>query len=308
MTRGRLADIAATSLLIAAECPGRAPFTVKPPQFRPEKHRSQAFSETAPRPRRGTMRRFFLARVLSSAHRRVMVNRIARCVLLSWALTFVGSAAARAQPWEDKMYVNANRGFDLSSRSCSETLTPVIYDERGAVTTTHNIDSGMAPIDVDAGVRIWRGLGAGAGYTRRAFTETATVDARIPHPTLFGQPRFTSVGAPLQHTASALYFHAVFVVPVAPRLDVTLLGGPSFVSVTQDLVTGIQIAESSPNFSTVEVAKVVSVSQNERTLGFVAGGDVTFFITRLLGAGVTVRYVSATVDFPVAAGGTTSYD
>jgi len=252
--------------------------------------------------------RGFSARVLSNAHRRVMVKRIARSVLLSCALTFVGGAAANAQPWEDKMYVNANLGFDLSSRSFSESLTPVIYDERGAVTTTHIIDSGMAPIDVDAGVRIWRGLGAGAGYRRRAFTETATLDARVPHPTLFGQPRFTSVGVPLQHTESALHLHAVFVVPVSPRLDVTLLGGPSFVSVTQDLVTGIQIAESSPNFTTVQVAKVVSVSQNEHTLGFLAGGDVTFFITRLLGVGVTVRYVSANVDFPVAGGGTASYD
>jgi outer membrane protein with beta-barrel domain len=237
-----------------------------------------------------------------------MVKQIARYVLLPCVLTLAVSAAARAQPWEDKMYVNANLGFELSSRTFTETLAPVIYDERGAITTTHSIDTGLTPIDVEGGVRIWRGLGAGAGFTWRSQTETATIDARVPHPTLFGQPRFTSLDTPLDHTEWALHFHVVYVLPISPRLDVALRGGPSYVSVTQDLVTNIQIAEESPTFATVKIAKVGATTQNEHALGFSAGGDVTYFLTRLLGVGVTLRYVSASVDFPVVGGGSTTYD
>ena len=237
-----------------------------------------------------------------------MPKLIARFVLLPCVLTLVVSAAARAQPWEDKAYVDANLGFQLSSRTFSEALAPVIYDERAAITTTHHIDSGVTPVDVAGGLRIWKSLGAGVGFTRRTLTETATLDARVPHPTLFGQPRFVSLGAPLQHTESALHVHAVYVLPISPRLDVALRAGPSFFSVAQDLVTSIQIAEESPTFTTVTIAKVGTTTQSERTVGFSAGGDVTYFLTHLLGVGVTVRYVSASVDFPAAAGGTASYD
>jgi len=237
-----------------------------------------------------------------------MVKQIARYVLLPCVLTLGASAAAQAQPWEDKMYVNANLGFDLSSRSFTEALTPVIYDERAAITTTHNIDSGFTPIDVEGGVRIWRSLGMGGGFTRRAQTETATVDARVPHPTLFGQPRFTTLSTPLEHTEWAIHLHLVYVLPISPRLDVALRGGPSYFSITQDLVTNIQIAEESPTFATVTIAKIGATSHTEYTFGYSVGGDVTFFLTRMFGVGTTLRYVSASADFPVVGGGTATYD
>src|SRR5262249_59198669 len=166
------------------------------------------FCTLALSPVRATMRQFSacaLPDVSRTCPGGVMVKQIARCVLMPFVLTLAVSAAAHAQPWEDKMYVNANLGFDLTSRSFTESLAPVIYDERGAITTTHNIDSGFTPIDVEGGVRIWRSVGIGGGFTRRAQTETATVDARGPHPTLFGQPRFTSLPMPLQHTPPALH-------------------------------------------------------------------------------------------------------
>ena len=130
----------------------------------------------------------------------------------------------------------------------------------------------------------------------------------MPHPTLFGQPRFVSVDTPLNHSEWALHLDALYVVPISPRLDLTVFGGPSFVSVTQDLVTNIQIGESSPTFATVDIAKVGTVTETERALGFSVGGDVTYFLTRLIGVGATMRYVSAAVDFPVAGGGTARDD
>ncbi|HJZ70600.1 MAG TPA: outer membrane beta-barrel protein [Vicinamibacterales bacterium] len=237
-----------------------------------------------------------------------MVKQITRYVVWPFVLALAASAAAQAQPWEDKMYINANLGFDLTSRSFTESLTPVIYDERAAITTTHTIDSGLTPIDVEGGVRIWRSVGVGGGFTRRTQTETATVDARVPHPTLFGQPRFASLGTPLEHTEWAIHLHAVYVLPLSPRLDVAVRGGPSYFSITQDLVTNIQIAEESPTFSTVTIAKVGATPHTEYTFGYSAGGDVTFFLTRMLGVGATIRYVSASVDFPVVGGGTATYD
>src|SRR5262249_61100696 len=126
-----------------------------------------------------------------------MVKQITRYVVWPFVLALAASAAAQAQPWEDKMYINANLGFDLTSRSFTESLTPVIYDERAAITTTHTIDSGLTPIDVEGGVRIWRSVGVGGGFTRRTQTQNPTVGARGPHPTPFGRPPFPRPGPPV---------------------------------------------------------------------------------------------------------------
>src|SRR5262245_58584100 len=129
-----------------------------------------------------------------------MLNERAARVLLPCALAFAAGAPARAQVWEDRAYVNANLGFHLASRSFVDTLTPVIYREGASVTTTRVIGRGTMPVDVGAGVRIWKNLGVGAAYTQFSVTSLATLDARVPHPIQFNQSRFASVPVELKHS------------------------------------------------------------------------------------------------------------
>ena len=235
-----------------------------------------------------------------------MLKPSARPLLLAVGFVLAASAVARAQAptWEDRAFVNVNLGFQLTGRQFAQTLTPVIYDERASVVTTHVVDGGSMPVDVGGGVRIWRSLGVGADYTHFAVVESAALDASVPHPILFNRPRSASTQVPLNHVESSIHFQAVWVLPITERLDVALSGGPSLMTVKQDLVSGIQIAEDSPTFTTVAIAKVGVVSQNQRIVGFNGGADVTYFLTPLIGVGLTVRYVAGSAALSQSDGST----
>ena len=234
-----------------------------------------------------------------------MLNPRAARILLACALALAASVPARAQAWEDRAYVNLNLGFHLASRTFADTLTPVIYDERASVTTTRVIGRGTVPLDVGAGVRIWKNLGAGGGYTQFSVTRNATLDAKVPHPILFNQSRFASVPVELTHAESAIHLLAVCVLPVSDRMDVALSGGPAIMTVKTDRVTGIQIAEESPTFVTVKIAKALVAASEERVFGAVGGADVTYFVTPMVGIGVGLRYLTGSDagSFQLAVGG-----
>jgi hypothetical protein len=222
----------------------------------------------------------------------VMLKQQAARVLLACALALAASASARAQVWEDRAYVNVNLGFHLASQTFVDTRTPVIYDERASVTTKRVIGRGTMPLDVGAGVRVWKNLGLGVAYTQFSVTNNATLDAKVPHPILFSQSRFASVPVELKHSESAIHLLAVCVLPISDRMDLALSGGPTIMSVKRDLVTGIQIAEESPTFATVTIAKALVMTGEDRVFGGVGGADLTYFVTPVVGVGVGVRYLT----------------
>ena len=221
-----------------------------------------------------------------------MLKPRAARVLPACALALAAAAPARAQVWEDRAYVNASLGFHLASQSSAETLTPVIYDERASVTTTRVIGRGTMPLDVGAGVRVWKNFGLGAAFTQLSVTSMATLDARVPHPILFNQSRFASVPVELKHSESSIHLLAVSVLPLSDRMDLALSGGPTIMTVKRDRVTGVQVAEESPTFATVTIAKALVATSEERVFGAVGGADVTYFVTPMAGVGVGVRYVT----------------
>jgi hypothetical protein len=105
------------------------------------------------------------------------------------------------------------------------------------------------PIDIGGGARVAGNLGAGGAFTQ--FPETETAPGR---------------------TEKAIHVHALWMLPLSPKLDVAVLGGPSIVYVEQ----------------ASELA-----STTERAFGWHMGGDGTYFLTPTVGIGGTLRYVSA---------------
>ena len=239
-----------------------------------------------------------------------MSKPTARPFLLAVGLVLAVGAPARAQgpTWEDRAFLNVNLGFELTARQFDETLTPVIYDERASLKATHLIDAGKMPLDVGGGVRLWRSLGAGVDYMHFSAIENATLDAQVPHPILFNRPRSASVQVPLNHVESAFHLQAVWVLPISERMDVAVTGGPSLMTVKQDLVSGIEIAEESPTFATVTIAKVAIAPQDQHIVGFNGGADVTYFLTPVIGVGLTVRYVAGSAALSQSDGNTVTLD
>ena len=244
-----------------------------------------------------------------------------RTAVLGACILWLTAAPATAQPavpkpalpqpatttpteWRDRAFLNVNLGFQMTDRPFDEAVTPIIYGERASVAATHPVAGKRLTLDIGGGVRLWRSLGVGGALTKFSSEETSTVVARVPHPTLFNQPRLASKDAPFNRKESAIHIDAVYVKPITPRVDVMVAGGPSILTVTQDLLQRIDVAEGGPPFTTVGIGNVAKTTRDVRTYGFHVGGDVTWFVTPLVGIGVGVRYVMASLSTTLTDGTT----
>lgn len=225
---------------------------------------------------------------------------------IATALVCVTAAPAAAQIpiRNDRWFVDIGAGLRLAPRTFEETVTPTIYDERGTVTTSHKVNDRLVKVDVAGGVRVAGDFGVGAAYSRFDAADAAQITARVPHPVLFNQPRLvTAVPEGLQHSESALHVMGFWSVALTDRIDVLLFAGPSFVTVSQDLVSGIAVAPEAPPYAAVTIASTSVERASVTAVGFNAGADFTYFVTPAVGVGATLRLTNATADFTRHDGG-----
>jgi opacity protein-like surface antigen len=227
----------------------------------------------------------------------MQVRRIPGSVLRVLCATFVLAPAASAQSteWRDRAFLDVNVGMQLTDNPFEEHITPVIYSERGSITVPHAGNARWTTLDVGAGIRIWKSIGVGATYSKLSSAENVTVDALVPNPVLFNQTRAASKIAPTSRSETDVHIHALYVIPVSPRVDVMLSGGPSLVDFSQEFVTGLELSEGAAPFVTVAIGNVQTVTRTQWIGGFNAGAGVTYFLTELAGVGATIRYSSGRV-------------
>ena len=173
----------------------------------------------------------------------------------------------------------------------------------------YRLESG-AVFDAGGGVRLWGNLGVGVSVSLYNRDADASVSATLPHPFFVGTARTIDGGMPLSHEERAVHLHALVTVPVTSAFTVTVFGGPTLFTVTQDLVTDVRFTHSYP-FDDAAFAGVVTREQSGSKIGFNVGADVAYYFTDTVGVGWLSRYSAGTVDLPsvgdrpaeVAAGG-----
>jgi opacity protein-like surface antigen len=215
--------------------------------------------------------------------------------LVCAALLAAAPAQAQYTDWHDRAFLDVNAGMQLTTNPFEEHITPVIYSERASIRAPHGGKARWSGVDLAGGLRIWRSVGIGAAYTRFTFTDNVTVEALVPNPVLFNQSRSASKLTPLPRSEIAVHVLGVYVVPVSPRLDIMLSGGPSWSELEQALVSGIEVGEGAAPFATVTIGNVRTVTRTKRVFGFNAGAGVTYFLTERTGVGATVRYTSGSL-------------
>jgi hypothetical protein len=206
-------------------------------------------------------------------------------------ITMAAATEARAQivDWEDRAFVNVSVGAQTQSHQFDSSLTFPLYDETGIVNTSYD-NSGGFLFDIGGGVRIRRNIGAGVSFTRFSNTTDVPVEASIPHPVFFDQPRnVTTAAAGLEHSEVAINIFALWMIPLSEKTDLAVFGGPSIFMVNQDLVSGVTIPlPEAPPFTPVVTPQV---SQGDGTaLGFNVGVDWTYMFTPQIGAGGFARF------------------
>jgi len=188
-------------------------------------------------------------------------------------------------------FIDINGGYQAASHDIGSTSTPTIYDEPARIVTTQKVGGG-ALFDIAAGYRVWHDLAISLGYTWSDNSSDAQVAASIPHPLFTDQPKTTTFSASgLKHKESTINLDLVWSQPINDHMDAALSFGPSFINVSQEVVSGVNVVSGTQDVSSPNVEK-----QTKTSVGFNIGGDFTYLFTPRVGAGIMARYLYGKTD------------
>ena len=229
-------------------------------------------------------------------------------------------AAAQMREWDGRGFVNVNAGVQLLA---AEFADDVVFADFGGVYSARPVGplsaaaaqeeallSGVhapaaAPgFDAGVGFRVAGNFALGAAVSYAAAEGEATVSARAPHPFFDNRDReFSGLAAGLRRQELGVHVQALYLVPVTESFTVTLFGGPTMISLQQDLVVDVQFRQEYP-FETASYERAIAGGQSGTGIGFNAGADLAYYFSDVAGVGLLARYSRATVDLASAAGGT----
>ncbi len=225
-----------------------------------------------------------------------------RVAILVAALLLTGAtqdASAQMLQSTDRVFAGVSFGSQTKARTFTTSGSQPLYDETATFESSVAIGSARI-VDVNAGVRAWKNVGIGAGWSKYSDTSTGTLTASIPDPLFFDSLHADSAtGTGLKHDEQQIHLSAYWLQPVTDRMDVSLYAGPTFFSVKQDLLTGITVTTGGTT-----IASVTESTLDESTVGYHVGVDVRYLIIKNAGLGVFARYAAGKVDTTLIDAGT----
>ena len=215
-------------------------------------------------------------------------------LVMAGVMAAVGSEArAQTQPPPATLgFVNVNFGTQPSSRTIGRSNSFPVYGEAATLTTAMETGNGGI-FDITGGYRFRPNLAGAIGFSNFSNLSDSGVIATIPNPLFFDQPQTVNTSVKdLQHNERGIHLQAVWFMPITNQIDVAFSAGPSFIRVSQDLVSSVTIPAGTQN------ATPVVVTEKATAVGVNLGVDGSYLFTRNFGAGVFIRYAGAKVDLP----------
>jgi hypothetical protein len=227
-----------------------------------------------------------------------------RCAVLALALPLLGATSAaaqgRARPARPaaatpKAWFGVNAGAQTTTTEFDDRFDFTLYQETATTRVQYPIESGFL-FDAGGGVRLWRGLGAGLAVSRFAADGTAGTSTSLPHPFFLAQPRQVDGDADgIRRTETGIHLQAQYTIPVSRTVELLLAAGPSILLVNQTLVTSVNYSEEYP-YDTATFTGVERRDASGSAVGFHAGVDVRWRLSRSVGIGAVARFTRATID------------
>jgi hypothetical protein len=207
--------------------------------------------------------------------------------------------SAQTMQWTDKGFITVSGGVQTGSHDLATNTTFPLYDETATVTSSQKVKSGGL-FDIGGAYRVWgKNLLAGVNYSHVSSESDINVNASLPHPVFFDRPRTitTSVGG-AKHSENTVHIDAIYMIPVANKLDIAIFGGPSVFNVTQDSLGTPTVTETAdPNNPTLNLPLVQT---KKAVFGGNIGVDVQYLVYKKYGVGMMLRYAGANVTIPGA--------
>jgi hypothetical protein len=200
-------------------------------------------------------------------------------------------ASGQTMQWTDKGYITFNVGAQVGSDDLNTSSTFSLYEETATVTSTQRVKSG-AFFEIGGAYRVWgRNLLAGVSFTRSSSDANVALSASIPDPIFFDRPRnVTASQSGAKHSENVIHLSAIWMIPVANKIDVGVFGGPSIFMVKQDTISTLTVTEPGPSVT----APLASVKKT--TAGINLGADLQYLIRNNVAVGGVARYTWASAD------------
>lgn len=200
------------------------------------------------------------------------------------------------------------RGY-ISLNALSQPANPALSDhfdfeenvETATVDVRYPSKLGIGG-DGGAGFRLWKQLGVGLAVSYVSSTGAADVEARIPHPFIFGQPRAISGSeGSISRAETGAHVQVLYFVPAGRNLRFILSAGPSRVSLEQEAITEVHYSDTYP-YDTAAFTRATTRTVKGSAVGFNVGADVQWMFSRTIGVGALVRFTRAQVELDIATG------
>jgi hypothetical protein len=212
--------------------------------------------------------------------------------LLSCAAVLAGATHARAQAQSqpDGVFININVGAQTTTRNYTLSNSFPLYDETATFQVDMRVPDGVI-YDVSVGYPVWNNVSVTLGFSTFSQSESATVTSTIPHPIFFNREVTTTTTlSDLKHREFLTHFAVMWTIKLVGGLDLALFAGPSVVHASQDVVATISVPPG-----TQDGTPVVD-NQSGTSIGYNAGVDVSYALSKTFGVGAFVRQVGGTVD------------
>jgi hypothetical protein len=199
-------------------------------------------------------------------------------------------AAALPRP-RVRIVLNAMGSF--TNPSFSDTQHYAEYAETTSVTSSYSTKTGFGP-DVALELRLFGGFGVLAGYSLASRSEDGHFEAQRPQPLYLNRPR--SVSGELtgyDYKEGAVHLDLAYA-GASGKLDWSLFAGASLFQVEADLLGQLTWNEAYP-YDEVSVASSPAKTVKASPTGFNVGARLDWRFARRFGAGLVVRYSSASV-------------
>ncbi|MGE3955657.1 MAG: hypothetical protein AB7H96_02980 [Vicinamibacterales bacterium] len=237
---------------------------------------------------------------------------------LAFALLLVTAAGSSAQaprppaprrsqpagpplPGPERVRILVNGGALLNPATIVQDFALTKNVETAPVRTDLALGTGGV-VDIGARMRVTRTLSIGVVGFFASSHASGTLEADIPHPFYFNQPRRISGDlAAFARSERGLHLEIAYPLSVRRGREITIFGGPTYVTARQQLVTDVSYAESFP-YDTATFTAPATTTVDESALGLHVGADVTWRLSRSLRGGALVRYAYAGVPTEASSG------
>ena len=234
---------------------------------------------------------------------RQQLSRRALFLTVVFAVASATPALAQRDDLKGRFSVHVNGGFQSGTDTVRRTFVFRAYGEDARFDENHETQTGNL-LNLGGSLRVWEQLRVGASYSQLTKADSTQLTGTVPNPIAINAPRMIDQQTlSLAHEQRATHLYVAWVVPINDKLDVAVLGGPSFFSLTQGIVSGVSLREvSGPPWPQVASDGVTTGEFKKNGIGVHVGADVSYMVTPNFGLGGFLRFAQGSIDVPSLGG------